>query len=669
MTDYMHQLNRLNYEDTQESIRDVFKVTWDNPPTVGDLSEEVREALNDISPYHDKIRHWLELREAKRLSSHTGRSGIQPKLIRKQAEWRYSSLSEPYLSTEDLFECSPVTAEDVIAANHNKLILNHQFNNNINKTAFIDSLVRTLTDEGTVFVKLGWEYEDATMMVRDSEVNEFGETIYLGDSYEATKILENKPSLEVCHYSSVIPDPTCEGELSKAAFVAYRYQTSIKDLEATGLYKNLDMIGHGEDAEAYGLERAHEYNFRFKDRARKKVTVTEYWGEWDINDDGTVQPILACYVGNVMVRLEVNPFPDGMPPFIAIQYLPVTGSIFGEPDAAITEDNQEIIGATMRGIVDLLAKSANSQTGIRKGFLDTLNQKRFDRGDDYTFNPISSPSEAIYIHQFPTIPTSALTLIDSQNIEAESISGVKAYHGGIGGESLGKTATGARGALDAASKRELGILRRISNGIVQIGYKIMSMNAIFLSEEETVRITAEEFVSITRDSLDGAVDIKLTISTAESDNDKAEDLSYMLQTIGATMPLPMTQLVLSEIATLRKMPHLAQMIKAYQPEQDPIEQERAMLEIELLKAQIEYTRSRAFEHGAGADLRNQKIDVEAARARSLAGKADLDDIKFIEKADRTDHQERLTEQENAMKTHLDTVAGEAMLQRTLNPEL
>ena len=181
MDDVLNKLSRQNYEDTRDNIREVFELDWANPPTVGELSVEVQDALADVGANHDQIKHWLELREAKRLSPAEGKSGIQPKLVRKQAEWRYASLSEPYLSTEDLFDCKPVTAEDVIAAQHNKLILNHQMNNDIDKTAFIDNLVRTLTDEGTAFVKVGWEYEEAETIRVDSEEAEDGTLIFLSE--------------------------------------------------------------------------------------------------------------------------------------------------------------------------------------------------------------------------------------------------------------------------------------------------------------------------------------------------------------------------------------------------------------------------------------------------------------------------------------------------------
>jgi hypothetical protein len=103
-----------------------------------------------------------------------------------------------------------------------------------------------------------------------------------------------------------------------------------------------------------------------------------------------------------------------------------------------------------------------------------------------------------------------------QNNEAESLTGIKAFTHGISGQALGSTATGIRSALDATSKRELGILRRLSDGLNQIGRKVISMNAEFLDDEEIIRITNNELVAINRDDLGGKYDIKLNISKSKS---------------------------------------------------------------------------------------------------------------------------------------------------------
>lgn len=85
-----------------------------------------------------------------------GRSAVQPRLIRKQAEWRYPGLTEPFLSTEELFKAEPRSWEDKKAAIQNQTLLNYQFNIKINKVRFIDNYVHAAVNEGTVICRVGW---------------------------------------------------------------------------------------------------------------------------------------------------------------------------------------------------------------------------------------------------------------------------------------------------------------------------------------------------------------------------------------------------------------------------------------------------------------------------------------------------------------------------------
>jgi hypothetical protein len=106
-------------------------------------------------------------------------------------------------------------------------------------------------------------------------------------------------------------------------------------------------------------------------------------------------------------------------------------------------------------------------------------------------------------------------------------------------------------------------------GVVKAGRKIIAMNAVFLEDREVIRVTNQSFVDIRRDDLPGNFDISLAISTAEEDNAKAQELSFMLQTVGPNAGWGVTSLILSDIARLRKMPDLAKKIADYQPEPDP----------------------------------------------------------------------------------------------------
>lgn len=96
------------------------------------------------------------------------------------------------------------------------------------------------------------------------------------------------------------------------------------------------------------VENKDNDSFNFTDKARKQFVVHCYWGTWDINNKGIAQPIIACWVNDTMIRMDKNPFPDKKHPFVKAVYMPVRGSIYGEPDGELLEDNQKIIGAVTR---------------------------------------------------------------------------------------------------------------------------------------------------------------------------------------------------------------------------------------------------------------------------------------------------------------------------------
>lgn len=650
---------------------------WSNEPSILDLKQDITDAKSDTDAHKVKVDVWLDnlnITGKAVVNNGTGRSNIVPKLIRKQAEWRYASLSEPFLATGDIFDVDPLTYEDKEAAYQNALVLNNQFNSKINKVKFIDEYVRTAVDEGTVIVRVGWDFEEEEQEV---EIPQYTFQV-TQDPTKAQNILElvaqaqqdpniiaqlpeeqqqavkmsveqqqpieaildepllemqtvtvrNHPTVEVCRYQNVSIDPTALGDLDKAAFVSYSFESSKAELKRDGKYQNLDdiMIEANSALNSPDNDTSEGTAFTFKDEPRKKFTVVEYWGFWDIEGKGVVVPIVAAWVGNTIIRLEENPFPDKKVPFVIAQYLPVRNSMYGEPDGELLEDNQKIVGAVTRGMIDTMGRSANGQQGVRKDALDVTNKRKFDKGLDYEFNGQVDPRQAFYMHTYPEIPVSAQYMLAAQNTEAESLTGIKAFSGpgGITGAALGDNVGGIKSAMDAASKRELGILRRLATGVKQIGRKIISMNAVFLDEEEIIRVTNEKFVPIRRDDLEGNFDLRLTISTPEADEAKAKELAFMLQTTGQTMGPEFAQIILADIAKLRKMPELAQKITEYKPQPDPIAQQKAQLELQLLQAQIATEQSKANENNAGAELDRAKIS-------NLASDTDLKDLSFVER--------------------------------------
>lgn len=646
---------------------------WAKEPTLETLKGDLEMAKESHGSQMTKIKKWKDLRNVegseKPKVRGENRSKVQPKLVRRQAEWRYPALTEPFLNTERVFETKPTTAEDVQGAKQNQLLLNWQFRTKLNRVAFIDNYVRATVDEGTSIVRLGWNREVETVQ---EEVPEFtfyeieseeefaalNEAMQLSvtnprgydeattdemkaavDYFEETnipaiaeitgtvmedveKVINNHPTATVLNPQNVYIDPTCEGDPDKALFVIESFETNYAELiKDKDRYKNLDKVG--VKASDVLNEPDHETTTpqarTFKDRARRKLVAYEYWGFYDIEGKGKLEPIVATWVDNVLIRMERNPFPDQKLPYVVVPYNPVLREVHGEADAELLGDNQRILGAVTRGMIDLLGRSANSQQGFAKGMLDPLNRRRFDNGDDYEFNPQANPQLGHIQHKFPEFPQSALSMINMQNQEAEALSGVKSFAGGMSGESYGEVAAGIRGVLDAAGKREMAILRRLALGMQRIGEKIAAMNAVWLSEIEVVRVTNEEYVEINREDLKGNYDFIVDISTAEIDNAKAQDLGFMLQTMGNNLDFGITQRILVKIANLKRMPDLAKAIEEFQPQPDPMEQklkelqiQKEMKEIEKLDSEIAYNHARAEKAAADADA----VDLDIVEQES-----------------------------------------------------
>lgn len=688
-------IKSLDISKLQETDKKTKLTKWKKEPSLQDLKRDLENTKTSHDEFIGNLDRWVKLYDApKHGSAKIKGSRVTPKLIRKQAEWRASALSEPFLSTSNLYDVRALTWEDTKRAKQNALILNMQFNTQLNKVTLVDRIVRSVVKEGTVITRLGWEYQEEEVVETQKQYQympvpmEMAEQIqqqyeqYMQlkekspDSYEqdvpeemkagmemseqqgqlllaqemgeeeitVIKPVVNKPTVEVCNLRNVFIDPTCQGDLDKAQFVIHSYESSLSDLKSKGFYENLDYLEDYEETGNFDHDSKNT-SFKFNDKARKKLVVYEYWGYWDIDGSGITKAIVASWVGNTLIRMEENPFPDKKPPFVVFNYIPEVDSVYGIPDAELLEDNQAILGAITRGVIDLLGKSANSQTGYMKGLLDPTNKRLYRNGEDYEFNPIANPAHAVFTHKYPEVPNSAMNLISMMNGEAESLSGVKAFAGsGITASHLGDVAVGIRGVLDAVSKREMTVLRRLSNGFINMGRKIISMNSEFLNEEEVVRVTNEQFIKVRRDDLLGNFDLHLTISTAEADDAKAKELSFMLQTIGNTMGQEVTQMMLAEIARLRKMPELAHGIESYRPEPDPIQQQLQELEIEYKKAQIELMYSQAQENLARSQVQSAKVNTEHARAESLQGDADNKSLDFIQKDTGIKHDRDLDKQ-------------------------
>lgn len=685
---------------------------WKNAPTVNDLIADIDASRPTQNTYVTNLRMWKDFHNAKGLGAppkKKGRSQVQPKLIKKNAEWRHPSMSEPFLSSSKLFQVNPVTWEDVPASRQAELLLNHQIAKYVDKVCFIDEYVRVGDNEGTVILETGWhrvtkkvptevptveffaitdpqqlqqlqadmaltenplefnklpvERREAAKLTAQQGVPVVG-VVTKVEIQLLDKVVKNCPTVKVMDNENMFIDPSCNGIISDARFIGYSFETSKGELRADGRYTNIDHVTVASTASA-GDAQHHTTtpnDFQFKDEERKRFIAYKQYFMWDTEGDGVLKPVVATWAGQILLQLEYSPFTDEEFPFIVVAVNPEPGEWWGEPDGALLIENQKTIGALTRGMIDLLGRSANSQQGMPKQFLDAPNRKKFEDGEDYEYTPaMGNPEQLIIQHKYPEIPQSALVLTQMQTTEAESLTGQSTFGNGVNAGSLGDVAAGIKGALAASAKREMSILRRYANGISKLGQKWLSMSKDFLTDDEIIRITNDQFVQITREGIDGKFDIIVDVSSAEEDNLKAQELSFTLQTIGPNADWHITRKVMAEIARLRKMPELAHEIANFEPQPSPVEVAREKAEIRKLEAEAAEAEAKAQVEQARIKTEQAKALLYVAQARAAGSKADITDLDFVEQESGTKHVREMAQLEAQGEANQDLVITKALV--------
>lgn len=680
----------MTYDEGIAEVKRKTKIQpkWKNSPSCTDLKADYTSAESGMEEFRAKLTQWAETRNggAEIKTSGVGKSTARPKLVRKNNEWKYSALEDPLLSTTKLFNVSGATYADVDAGKQNASILNYQWNTKVKKTKLVGDIVRTVVDEGTVIVKTGWDSEtdiieveekvpvfaspeqSITMMQQAVSMGkmsaeeaqamiETGEPMVVGSKFETVErevLVKNQPSYEVCVTANVTIDPTCDGVVEDALFVIHEYDTSWAELkeneyykdeegEEYGSYHNLSFIKE-QTSEEYDEHLSDESNnFEFKDKARKRMKAYEYWGYWDIQGDGELVSIVATWVGSTLIRLEENPFPHGRLPFSVATYMPVKKSVHGEPDAELLKENQDSIGKMTRAIHDITARNAVGQEFIDEQFFPSPSQKNsYEKGNTVFYRTGFDPKRAIHRNEIQQIGSTPFDVINWQATDASELTGTRAFSGPGGAKMNGSKQD--RDSMDATAKRELGILRRISDMLVDMAKMTVAMNQVFLDETEVVRITDKEFVEIKRDDLQGDFDLRVQVSTPEKDDDQADKLMTMLQTNAASMDPNIVKRHYIKLAELWKMDDLAEELANYEPQPDPAQQELMALQIEeqklknaLAQKQLEDYDSKIYERlsrtdenaNADATLKQAKAEQALATAAKIESETDILDQSFV----------------------------------------
>lgn len=617
------------------------------------LQSDYRSAKVYSSQWVTKINQWKSEYNGDPYGNEVkGKSQIVARDIKKYSSWLNPAIIDPFVSTPDIIKCDPTLPSSVQSAKSCELVLNTQFCRQFNRFNFLSKALKVLDTEGTCVVKTGWEYREEIRSIRrlvevplldenkEPIIDNNGNVITDTQEVVSDEVIaiHNRPTAMVCRNQDIFLDPTCLGDFDRCQFIVHRFETNMSALKIKGLYKNLDKIQLSMD---YSYQR-EALGFKFEDEARKSFIVYEYWGNYDLDGDGIAEPIVCSWVGNILIRLDNNPFPDKKPPFIVCPFLPEPFSLYGESNAEMLSEIQKVKTAIIRGFIDNMASSNNGQIGIRRGALDHANKDRMLKGLNFEYN---GSVNDFFVGQFNQLPTSAFNFLQYLTGEAEGLTGVNTYGNNPNYSQMGEHST-SKGVLDSGNQRKLHVVRNISENLVKpLLRKWLEYNAEFLDDMTTFRITESQFTTIKRDDLYGAIDIDLRISTNEDNQIKASELSFLLQTLGPSEDPTVRYRIMSQIAQLYKMPDLATFLENYQPQPDPLQQALTQAQLENIQAQTYELMTSSDRNVVDSDLKQAKIPVEQAKARQLGANADYRNLEFYNKQQGIDSMTDFTKQQ------------------------
>ena len=578
--------------------------------------------------------------------------------IKRSAAAQHASVIDPFVSNDNIIKCSPVTHSDVETSRQSELLLNFQFCRDFDRYNFVSDSFKVMQREGTVIARVSWEFEEEEQLVdvpvmglvpvtdpqERQQMQMQGLPPYKQGQVGVTQEWQmvttiNRPRVELVRNSMLWIDPTAEGNIDDAKFVVYKYKSSLSQLRKEEYkYKNLDNIMvNGEQIWDEDSPYYRDDTFTFSDKPRQELEVVEYWGYYDMDEDGIAEPIVCTWVGDTIIRLEENPYPDKKLPFVSCAYDSMPYSIYGVSHGDTISTDQKIKTGIKRAILDTLAASTNGQRGVKKGTLDIANKRKFDRGENFEY---LGSNQDMWEGRFNAIPNDVLNFYNLVDQEIQTLSGTRPSGPTSGSSSMdSKRVTDG---MDSAARRETDISRNFKeNFLVPILRKWYSMDAEWMEEDQIIRITDTEFIAIKPDDLQGRIDISMDISTREVENEKSNNLSFMLQTMAQSLPFDLTKILLAEQASLKGMPDLAKKIEEFQPQPDPMQQQMQQLEMQKLQSEINERNSRVGENQVDSRLKSAKAVNEEAKARKAHSDADMVDLDFLRKQDGQDLKEEM----------------------------
>jgi hypothetical protein len=196
------------------------------------------------------------------------------------------------------------------------------------------------------------------------------------------------------------------------------------------------------------------------------------------------------------------------------------------------------------------------------------------------------PKASIVDGSFNQLSNSIFTTMQMITQETQELSGVQSNAPSLDPNAMNRADTGAVGLqMTMAQQRMADAVRNLASLFTRIFEDWLAYAREFLEPEQVQSL----FGDIPKEAMLGEYHVKLSVSTELAKQVQVQQLNLLLQqsqAMAASAPPQIMNAIVAEMFDLFDKPHLADALRSYEPQPDPMQQQMAQLEMQKLQAEI-----------------------------------------------------------------------------------
>jgi hypothetical protein len=277
----------------------------------------------------------------------------------------------------EIFAVKPTEETDVANSRKSGNLLNYQADR-MNLYEKLSGVDRDGLMYGTGFAKVRWRKDYEPRIIQKPILGADNQPITDPDTGEPITeevkdyvLTYDNPHLDRVDVKSMYVDPDATS-MEDARFVIQKSRQTLdylKKKELEGIYYNIDAIPKNDSSDSFyddddqrkqTINEADSNNIDLHDEQMKHVTLLEYWGLYDIDQDGVLEECLITIAnGATVIRADYNPFPGGFKPFLRFTPIPIPGEFYGMSLFKSIEGIQDALNDRTNQIADSISLALN----------------------------------------------------------------------------------------------------------------------------------------------------------------------------------------------------------------------------------------------------------------------------------------------------------------------